>query len=145
MIMRMISQRNNRIEEEKQRVAQKMAEKSQKTGNQQVEESSVTNTGVDTPSACANKETPLVTNVRAYEPASPAPSRYIPVSVKRVINLEHGEKCSMPNCKNPSVTIHHSQRFALNSTHDPRYMAPLCAYHHKIAHSADLTWRRYQH
>jgi hypothetical protein len=146
MIMRMISQRNNRIEDEKQMVAQKMAEKSQKPVDQKMEEIFAPNTCVDTTSACANntnKESASVQNVRTHEPH--APSRYIPVSVKRVIALEHGEKCSIPNCKNPSETIHHSQRFALNSTHDPRYMAPLCAYHHKIAHSADLNWRQHQH
>jgi hypothetical protein len=70
--------------------------------------------------------------------------RYIPVQIKRLISLEHGQKCSIPHCSNPAENIHHTQRFALNSTHDPRYMAPLCAYHHKIAHAADITWKKHQ-
>jgi hypothetical protein len=67
-------------------------------------------------------------------------SRYIPANIKRIIRLEHGQKCSIPNCSKPVAQIHHAQRFALNPVHDPRYMAPLCAEHHKIAHAADIKY-----
>ncbi|MFA5842500.1 MAG: hypothetical protein WC882_02415 [Candidatus Gracilibacteria bacterium] len=67
-------------------------------------------------------------------------SRYIPVRVKSILKEEFGQKCSIPTCQKLAQTIHHSQRFALAHTHDPRYMAPLCREHHQIAHSVD---RRY--
>ena len=65
------------------------------------------------------------------------PSRYISVKVRKILKQEHGDKCSMPYCEKPAKQIHHTQRFALAGTHDPRYMAPMCEEHHKIAHSID--------
>lgn len=70
-----------------------------------------------------------------YEETS---SRYIPVAVRRVVEKEHGTRCSMPACGRPSEDLHHTQRFALAQRHDPRYLAPLCKNHHQIAHSIDL-------
>jgi len=43
----------------------------------------------------------------------------------------------IPTCQKFAQIIHHSQRFALAHTHDPRYMAPLCREHHQIAHVVD--------
>lgn len=65
-------------------------------------------------------------------------SRYIPVKVKKIIQQEQGTKCSMPNCTKLAVQIHHTQRFALAGTHDPRFMANFCKEHHQIAHSIDV-------
>jgi len=64
-------------------------------------------------------------------------SRYIPVYVKAILKEEFGQKCSIPTCQKTAQIIHHSQRFALAHTHDPRYMAPLCREHHQIAHLVD--------
>lgn len=64
-------------------------------------------------------------------------SRYIPVAVRTVIAEEFGQKCSIKTCYKPATEIHHSQRFSLASTHDPKYLAPLCKDHHKIAHTID--------
>jgi len=64
-------------------------------------------------------------------------SRYIPVRVKAILKEEFGQKCSIPTCRKPAQEIHHSQRFALAHTHDPRYMAPLCREHHQLAHVVD--------
>ena len=64
-------------------------------------------------------------------------SRYIPVAVRRVVREEFGQKCSIRTCKKPSKEIHHSQRFSLAHTHDPKFLAPFCREHHQIAHSID--------
>lgn len=71
-------------------------------------------------------------------------SRYIPVNTRRVLQLEHGTKCSIATCSKMAEQIHHSQRFGLmknavpQAAHDPRYLAPLCKEHHQIAHSIDV-------
>lgn len=69
-------------------------------------------------------------------------SRYIPLKIRRLVTKEHGNKCSIPTCHNPSETLHHSQRFALAHFHDPRYLAPLCKEHHLIAHSIDVKFQK---
>jgi hypothetical protein len=89
----------------------------------------------------AGKVSPMLAN-NAPVRANSTSTRYIPVSVKRVLRLEHGQKCSIPNCNKEAGQIHHSQRYALNSVHDPRYLAPLCEEHHKIAHAADAAWNK---
>jgi hypothetical protein len=71
------------------------------------------------------------------------PSRYISVAVKKVLQQEYGTKCAIQTCQMPASQIHHTQRFALHSTHDPRLLAPLCAEHHQIAHAVDAKyWQR---
>jgi len=72
------------------------------------------------------------------------PSRYIPVGVKKILQKEHGTKCSIKACNKPSQEIHHTQRFSLSNMHDPHYMAPLCKEHHTIAHSIDLKVQKYR-
>lgn len=64
-------------------------------------------------------------------------SRYVPLKIKRIIEQEHGNKCSMPSCSKPAQNLHHTQRFALAKNHDPHYLAPLCKEHHQIAHTID--------
>lgn len=64
--------------------------------------------------------------------------RYIPAKVRKVIVEEHGTKCSYPGCARLAQVLHHTQRFALTHVHDPRYIAPLCAAHHEIAHKIDV-------
>ena len=68
----------------------------------------------------------------------PTNSRYIPVNVRRILQQEHGKKCSMPTCTKAAQEIHHTQRFSLARTHDPRYLAPLCRSHHQLAHAIDV-------
>jgi hypothetical protein len=70
-------------------------------------------------------------------------SRYIPIKIRKLLNSEHGTKCSIPTCNKPSSQIHHTQRFALAGMHDPRFLAPLCENHHKIAHVIDVKMREY--
>lgn len=71
-----------------------------------------------------------------------ATSRYIPVEIKEILKVEHGDKCSISTCKKPSENIHHMQRFSLSQNHDPRFLAPMCKDHHIIAHSIDIKYRR---
>ncbi len=71
-------------------------------------------------------------------------SRYRPVKVQRLLKEEYGEKCSIPHCAKLAEEIHHTQRFSLSRTHDPRYLAPLCKAHHQLAHAVDVKvqeWR----
>lgn len=65
-------------------------------------------------------------------------SRYISAATRKILKEEHGEKCSIKTCIRPAKQIHHTQRFSLAKTHDPKYLAPLCAAHHRIAHSIDV-------
>lgn len=69
-------------------------------------------------------------------------SRYIPVKIRKILQQEFGEKCSIDACRKLTVTIHHTQRFSLSQNHDPHFLAPLCRDHHVIAHSIDA---KYQH
>lgn len=64
--------------------------------------------------------------------------RYVPVGVRKSIQREYGNRCSIPSCNKPSREIHHLQRFGYVRRHDPRLMAPLCREHHQIAHSIDV-------
>ncbi|MEK9159787.1 MAG: hypothetical protein AAB383_03600 [Patescibacteria group bacterium] len=67
----------------------------------------------------------------------PTSSRYMSVAVRAIIEEEYGQKCSIKTCLRLATEIHHSQRFSLASTHDPKYLAPLCHEHHSIAHTVD--------
>ncbi len=69
--------------------------------------------------------------------ASRTSSRYIPAEIRAFLKEEYGEKCSIKTCFKSAKEIHHSQRFSLSSTHDPKYLAPLCHEHHAIAHAVD--------
>lgn len=89
----------------------------------------------------AQEKEQLAKNI--YTGAAEKPStRYIPIKIKKLIQKEHGTKCSIPTCQKPAEQIHHTQRFALAHTHDPHYLAPLCGNHHIIAHSIDQKFHR---
>lgn len=70
----------------------------------------------------------------------PTESRYIPVKIRNLLTEEFGRKCSMDQCHRDADEIHHTQRFSMSRRHDPKYLAPLCEEHHKIAHSIDLQY-----
>ena len=65
-------------------------------------------------------------------------SRYIPVRVRNIIKKEYGQKCAKNGCQKPSQNIHHMRRWALDASHDPNFLAPLCREHHQIAHAIDV-------
>jgi hypothetical protein len=82
-------------------------------------------------------------NTGVGEPVRKPLSRYISVRVKKVLAAEHGNKCSIQNCRRDAEEIHHTQRFAMAQSHNPHFLAPLCKEHHLIAHCVDGTfWRR---
>ena len=62
-------------------------------------------------------------------------NRYIPVEVKRIVIKEFGNKCSAPGCEKPAENLHHEKGFAIDQSHDPRYLKPLCKGHHELAHA----------
>lgn len=68
-------------------------------------------------------------------------SRHIPVKIQKIIQKEHGTKCSVPTCKKLATAIHHSNRFSISKIHDPRFMSPFCHEHHQIAHSVDQKYQ----
>lgn len=78
--------------------------------------------------------------VGRLKPLSPRKSRYIPVQIRKIIQKEHGKKCSITTCGRNASTIHHTQRFAMAGNHNPYFLAPLCREHHIIAHSIDFNF-----
>ncbi len=85
-----------------------------------------------------NKKELKEANNRLKIQKPPKPSRYIPIKIKKIIQLEHGTKCSISTCHKPAEIIHHTQRFALSQNHNPNFLAQMCKQHHEIAHSIDL-------
>lgn len=71
-------------------------------------------------------------------------SRYIPVRIRRLVQMEHGKKCAMDGCRREAEAIHHTRRFAMSGRHNPYYLAPLCRQHHEIAHKIDLKVLEYR-
>jgi hypothetical protein len=74
------------------------------------------------------------------ENIQPTNSRYIPAKIKKILQKEYGEKCSIATCQRKSTGTHHMQRFSLSQNHNPKFLAPLCHDHHVIAHSIDLQY-----
>lgn len=73
-------------------------------------------------------------------------TRYIPVRTKALLKKEFGNKCAKSDCTKKAQHIHHTARYDLTYSHDPHFLAPLCAEHHAIAHAIDIkaTDRRWQ-
>ena len=74
---------------------------------------------------------------RLSKDAKRTDSRYMTVETRELLEEEYVEKCSIKTCLKKAEEIHHSQRFSLAHTHDPKYLAPLCREHHQIAHAVD--------
>ena len=64
--------------------------------------------------------------------------RSIPTGVKKVLKEEFGDTCSMPDCAKTADHLHHKVPFTLIKNHLPNLIAPLCRYHHEIAHAMDV-------
>lgn len=63
--------------------------------------------------------------------------RHVPAGVRRVIERRSGSKCEVKGCQKPAKHLHHTIRFGIQKSHDPRYMVQLCAEHHQITHVMD--------
>lgn len=61
-------------------------------------------------------------------------SRYILRKIKKHILKRSNGKCEFPNCNKPYKHLHHTERFALNKSHDPDKIVALCKTHHDLAH-----------
>lgn len=61
-------------------------------------------------------------------------SRYVPVAIRRHVLQRTNGKCAFPSCNKPYDSLHHTKRFALDKTHDPDTLVPLCKAHERIAH-----------
>jgi hypothetical protein len=65
-------------------------------------------------------------------------SRYIPAKIRKIINVEQGDKCSVLNCKNLAEVTHHELPFAIAKNHDPNNLQKLCKAHHELKHMVDV-------
>ena len=61
--------------------------------------------------------------------------RYIPAKIKKHVIKETSGCCSYPGCTKPYDILHHTKRFAIDSTHDPKTLKPMCKSHERIAHA----------
>lgn len=91
--------------------------------------------------AALNKREEEIAEEKAM-PVELATSRSLLAKTERLVEKEHGTKCSIETCKKPSVVIHHTQTFAISRSHNPNYLAPLCKEHHEIAHAINLKIRQ---
>ncbi|MDP4007880.1 MAG: HNH endonuclease signature motif containing protein, partial [Candidatus Peregrinibacteria bacterium] len=61
--------------------------------------------------------------------------RYIPAKIKRYVVAKTSGLCAYPGCSKPYEILHHISRFALDATHDPDTLVPLCKSHERLAHA----------
>jgi hypothetical protein len=64
-------------------------------------------------------------------------NRYVPVEVRRIVIKEFGNRCCAPGCERPAENLHHEKGFAIDQSHDPRFLKPLCKGHHELAHAGN--------
>jgi hypothetical protein len=65
-------------------------------------------------------------------------SRYIPAKIRKIINEEQGDKCSVPDCVKAAEVMHHELPFAIAKTHDPHNLKKLCRAHHELRHMINV-------
>jgi len=128
LLRKMLSQRRKEIENKKEKIAKELLNKTSENSNRQVHEDSSKNN-----------------SVRERNDVREQSSRYVPAIVKQIIKEEHGTKCSIPNCTKTATILHHTQKFSLSHSHDPKFLAPLCEEHHAIAHSMDVKFHEIRH
>ncbi|MEK7672545.1 MAG: hypothetical protein AAB373_01540 [Patescibacteria group bacterium] len=61
-------------------------------------------------------------------------SRAVPSKMKKHILAKTNSTCAFPGCSKPYKILHHTNRYALNHTHDPDTITPLCKAHEGLAH-----------
>ena len=61
-------------------------------------------------------------------------SRYIPQNIKQFVLAKTRSQCAYPDCTKKYGILHHLDRFALDHTHDPDRIVPLCIAHERLAH-----------
>jgi len=75
--------------------------------------------------------------IKSHIQSSPA-SRYIPSKIRKIINEEQGDKCSIPGCAKPAKVMHHELPFAITKNHDPNNLKKLCKAHHELRHMINV-------
>ncbi|MFA5829701.1 MAG: hypothetical protein WC843_04355 [Candidatus Gracilibacteria bacterium] len=61
-------------------------------------------------------------------------SRHIPAKIDRYVTSRTNGQCAFPGCNKKINIKHHTQRFALEKTHDSDRLYGLCKAHERIAH-----------
>ena len=61
-------------------------------------------------------------------------SRHIPTAIQKFIIQRSRGICEFPKCTRTYTILHHTQRFALEKTHDPNRIIALCTSHERIVH-----------
>ncbi|MBT6069197.1 hypothetical protein HOG48_05575 [Candidatus Peregrinibacteria bacterium] len=61
--------------------------------------------------------------------------RYIPAKIRKHVIKKTSGLCAYPGCAKSHDILHHTKRFALDPTHDPDTLAPLCKAHERLAHA----------
>ncbi|PIZ75891.1 hypothetical protein COY05_02875 [Candidatus Peregrinibacteria bacterium CG_4_10_14_0_2_um_filter_38_24] len=143
LLKEFLQKREEEIAQRKAEIGRKiMEEMEEKQINswQDNSENSTKNLPINSPTNIPQTALPANGSAKHQKSASPSPSRHIPISIKRILYLEHGTKCSIRNCQKLSEQIHHVRRFSAVPSHDPRYLAPLCKAHHELMHCKDLDY-----
>ncbi|MFA5855449.1 MAG: hypothetical protein WC846_04205 [Candidatus Gracilibacteria bacterium] len=71
--------------------------------------------------------------------------RYENKTTRNLLHEIYGDKCAVNGCTHKATETHHKVPFGLQSLNDPAFMVPLCAEHHKIAHTIDLKFASHLH
>lgn len=71
----------------------------------------------------------------AKRKADEARGRYIPAAVQKYVKAKYKNLCAFKNCHEPATSLHHTRRYALNQSHDPDYIVPLCKKHERLMHT----------
>lgn len=74
----------------------------------------------------------------ARRKALEAKGRHIPAETKRYVYAKYNGLCGFQNCRRPATSLHHTRRYALNPSHDPDFLVPLCHNHERLAHSGHI-------
>jgi hypothetical protein len=81
----------------------------------------------------------LKTMLDAVEEKMPEPkknkikTKTISAAQKYELEQTYHGKCGFPGCNEPSINIHHPERYALKKNHEK--IVPLCKSHHDLAHA----------
>jgi hypothetical protein len=85
----------------------------------------------------------------AERKAAQATNRPIPAATRRLIYAQTQGFCIFPGCKKPATSLHHTKRYRLSPSHDPKNIVPVCPAHERLLHSGMIeneeedprTWR----
>lgn len=81
-------------------------------------------------------------------------SRYVPISVKRLVLARQNSRCAHPECTNPPAELHHINGYTLTEAygpgwipggpHSPEGLEYLCKDHHAETHAFDAHVQKYR-